>query len=114
MQQAAELLTDMHREQQTAVDALEAMFDLLATAASQDASDLVEGVDPRVTLLGNFQRCASLLWCLGIHRSNPNQCTACTCLLGLKGLVVGDVGVVQCLQRYNTWCCYGTRVSGTA
>ena len=51
----------MHREQQTAADALEAMFDLLATAASQDASDLVGGHPPRVSLLGNFQRCAFLL-----------------------------------------------------
>lgn len=60
MQQAAEILADMHREQQTAADALEAMLDLLATAASQQASDLVGGA-PRVSLLGNMQRCVSLL-----------------------------------------------------
>lgn len=59
MQQAAELLADMHREQQTAADALEAMFDLLATAATQEASNLVGGA-PRISYLGDMHRCYSL------------------------------------------------------
>ena len=41
------------------------------------------------------------------YRSNTKYCTTYTCLLGLKGVVVGDVGLVQSLQRYNTCCCYG-------
>ena len=39
-------------------------------------------------------------------RSRFKHCTTCTCLLGLEGAVVGDVGLVQYLQWYNTWCCY--------
>lgn len=47
----------------------------------------------------------------GFYRSNSEHCTTCSCLLGLKSLIVGEVGVVQCLQRYNTWCCcYGMHV----
>ena len=30
-------------------------------------------------------------------------------LLGLKGLLAGDVGPVHCLQRYDTRCCHGVK-----
>lgn len=59
MQQAAELLADMHREQQSAADALEAMCDLLATAAAQEASELLGGA-PRAAYLGDLPRRASM------------------------------------------------------
>lgn len=43
------------------------------------------------------------------YRSNSKHCTTSTCLLGLKEVIVGDASLVQYLQWYITWCCYGTR-----
>jgi hypothetical protein len=59
MQQAAELLADMHREQQTAADALEAMIDHLATAASPGGPELW-GFAQRPSFLGDMPRCAAV------------------------------------------------------
>jgi hypothetical protein len=62
MQQAAELLADMHREQQTAADALEAMIDHLATAASPQGPELW-GFAQRPSFLGDMPRCTALQLC---------------------------------------------------
>ena len=37
----------------------------------------------------------------------------CTYVLGLEGVIVGDVGLVQCLQRYNM-VFYGNNVAARA
>ena len=45
-----------------------------------------------------------------VHCNSSKHCTTCTYLLGLEGVIVGDVGLAQYLQGPNAWCCYGMSV----
>ena len=39
------------------------------------------------------------------YGSRPRHCAPWACWLGLRGALVGNIGLVHVSQQYSTWCC---------